>query len=236
MSFDLSSAIDPVSSATDTPNEEAQPVRARRPLRAIRPAAGRGEGPDEADLVAALKANEPGAFDRLVSIYDARLRAIARTYVRDESDVGDVLQEAYLQAFKNIHRFEEHSQLGTWLHRITVNAALMLLRSRRRRREMSIIEDAAEAGPLERLMAASRTAERSLEDAEELEMLHRQTLDDIRDLPAAYRRIVHLRDVEELSNGDTAAKLGITRAAAKSKLLRAHRRLRDLAAQRAREN
>ncbi len=236
MSFDLSSASGLSSFATDSSVTDAPSGPPRRPVRASRREGGPREDPDQAGLVAALKANDPGAFDRLVAIYHERLCAVARTYVRDESDVSDVVQEAYLQAFKHIHRFEENSQLGTWLHRITVNAALMLLRSRRRRRELPIIEDAADAGHLERRMAASRTAQRSLEDAEELETLHRRTLDDIRDLPAVYRRIVHLRDIEELSNGDTAATLGITRAAAKSKLLRAHRRLRALAAQRAREN
>lgn len=236
MSFDLSSASGLSSFATDSSVTDAPSDTPQRPSRAIRREGGRHEDPDQARLVSALKANEPGAFDRLVAVYHERLCAIARTYVRDESDVSDVVQEAYLQAFKHIHRFEEQSQLGTWLHRITVNAALMLLRSRRRRRELPMIEDAAVGGHIERGMAAGRTTERSLEDAEEQEILHRQTLDDIRDLPAAYRRIVHLRDVEELSNGDAAAKLGITRAAAKSKLLRAHRRLRALAAERAREN
>lgn len=245
MSLDLSHGT--LSIATQNPSvtgqsgEDTAPSTDDRGSQPSRRVAGRNDArrpadPEQDSLVRALKANEPGAFDRLVATYHERLCAVARTYVRDEADVSDIVQEAYVQAFKNIDRFEGHAQLGTWLHRITVNAALMLLRARRRRRELPIIEDAAGLMHLERRMAAGRSPATSLEDAEELHAAYRRTIDDIADLPATYRRIVHLRDIEERSNGDVAHDLGITRAAAKSKLLRAHRRLRAIAAARAGQN
>lgn len=235
MSFDLSSSTEystPDASPNPPHREPSSPVRRPQPTRTDLNGLDRRDDTDGADLVRALKANERGAFEQLVAVYHDRLCAVARTYVRDESDVSDVVQEVYLQVFKNIARFEENARLGTWLHRITVNAALMLLRSRRRRREQAMLENTPDAARPARRFQEQRSPASVLEEAEELARLHRQTLQDIQDLPATYRRIVHLRDIEELSNGDAATTLGITRAAAKSKLLRAHRHLRAAAAAR----
>ena len=79
---------------------------------------------DETRLVAALKAGDEWAFETVVRLFSARLLVVARRYVRNEEDARDVLQSAYLSAFRALAQFEGSAQLSTWLHRIVVNTAL----------------------------------------------------------------------------------------------------------------
>src|SRR5262245_53978629 len=93
---------------------------------------------DDKALVEAIRAGEDWAFEALVRTYGGRLLAVARRYTRDEEEARDVVQSAYLNAYRSLASFEGSAQLSTWLHRIVVNAALMRLRSRRRKPEESI--------------------------------------------------------------------------------------------------
>src|SRR5690349_14219077 len=94
----------------------------------------------ESELVGRLRAGDQDAFEELVRIYGGRLLAVARRFVRNDADAQDIVQTAYLSAFRALGRFEGECQLSTWLHRIVVNTALMKLRSRRRKPEQSIDE------------------------------------------------------------------------------------------------
>src|SRR5687767_2639045 len=89
-------------------------------------------------LVAALKAGDEAAFEQVVRIHGPRLLAVARQILGNDSDAEDALQDAFFTAFRAIGSFEGKSRLATWLHRVTVNAALMRLRSRKRKREQPI--------------------------------------------------------------------------------------------------
>ena len=93
---------------------------------------------DEASLVAALRAGDERAFETVVRTYGGRLLSVARRFMRNDEDAQDVVQSAYLSAFRALETFEGTAQLSTWLHRIVVNTALMKLRARRRRPEESI--------------------------------------------------------------------------------------------------
>src|SRR5438552_1595244 len=95
---------------------------------------------DEAALVAGLRRGDNEAFELLVRTFGGRLLAVARRMVRNEEDARDVVQTAYLSAFRGLDTFAGGCQLSTWLHRIVVNAALMKLRSQRRKPEESIEE------------------------------------------------------------------------------------------------
>src|SRR5262245_24166395 len=94
--------------------------------------------PEEADLVAGLRAGEPAAYERLVRDHLPRLLAVTGRILGNEADARDAVQDAFLSAFRAIQSFDGASRVGTWLHRIAVNAALMKLRSRARRPEQSI--------------------------------------------------------------------------------------------------
>ena len=89
---------------------------------------------DEASLIARLRSGDEEAFELMVRTFGGRLLAVARRFVRNEEDARDVVQSAYLSAFRALETFEGACQLSTWLHRIVVNTALMRLRSQRRER------------------------------------------------------------------------------------------------------
>src|SRR5262245_42319578 len=93
---------------------------------------------DDDTLLKALKGGEEWAFEAMVRLHGSRLLAVARRFTRNEHDAQDILQSAYLSAFRAVRDFEGACQLSTWLHRIVVNAALMRIRSRRRKPEESI--------------------------------------------------------------------------------------------------
>src|SRR5712692_5755167 len=93
---------------------------------------------DETAIVARMQAGDDDAFAVCVRAYCTRLLLVARRIVANEEDAQDVLQDAFLSAFKQIDRFEGRASLGTWLHRIVVNAALVRLRTRQRHPEQSI--------------------------------------------------------------------------------------------------
>lgn len=96
---------------------------------------GSSPATDDAALLVGLRAGEPAAFETLVRRESPRLLAVSRRFLRDEEDARDAVQEAFLSAFKSLSEFEGGSQIGTWLHRIAVNACLMKLRTRKRRPE-----------------------------------------------------------------------------------------------------
>src|SRR5262245_37075879 len=93
---------------------------------------------DEAALVARLRAGDETAYEFVVRTYGRRLLTLARRILGSEEDARDAVQEAFLNAFRSLNRFEGGSRFSTWLHRIAVNAALMKLRTRRRKPEQSL--------------------------------------------------------------------------------------------------
>ena len=190
--------------------------------------AGGSEVADESVLLEALRAGEDWAFEAVVRIYGGRLLAVARRFTRNDDDARDVLQSAYLSAFRSLKRFEGASQLSTWLHRIVVNAALMRLRSRRRKPEESIesllpsfLDDGHH---VERFTEWTTPADQLVEREETREFVR----GCIAQLPGNYREVLVLRDIEEMPTSDVAALLGITSTAVKVRLHRARQALTTL--------
>ncbi|MCB9848212.1 MAG: sigma-70 family RNA polymerase sigma factor [Phycisphaeraceae bacterium] len=155
--------------------------------------------------------------------------AVARRMLGNEEDANDAVQDAFLSAFKAIDRFEGNSQLGTWLHRITVNAALMKLRSRKRLRKEVAIESLLptfrndghpDAAPTSWTITSDEIAER--------DESKRRIRELIESLPADYRDVVLLRDIEELDTRQTAQILDISDSAVKTRLHRARQALKAL--------
>jgi RNA polymerase sigma-70 factor (ECF subfamily) len=183
---------------------------------------------DEGALVAALKRGDDAAFETLVRVYSPRLLAVARRLLRDEDAARDALQSAYLSAFRAIGAFEGSAQLGTWLHRIVVNEALMRLRSRKRRPEEPI-EDllpafANDGHHIERYSEWSTPADQLLQNADTRAIVRRC----IGQLPERYRSVLMLREIEELSTQETADALELTTTAVKVRLHRARQALATL--------
>lgn len=183
---------------------------------------------EESAWVAALQRGEDAAFETLVRVYGGRMLAVAKRFLNDESDAADAVQDAFISAHKSIGRFDGRSQLGTWLHRITVNASLMKLRSRKRRQERSI-EELLPRFKQDGHQAVSSKPWRDVEpDKEASDAVRRLVRGKINELPEQYRTILLLRDIEGLDTESTGAALGMTVAAVKTRLHRARQALRAL--------
>lgn len=182
--------------------------------------------PPDADLVRRLKAGDEDAYAEVVRTMGGRLLTVARRFLHDEDLARDAVQDAFLSAFRGIQTFDGSAQLATWLHRIVVNAALMKLRTRRRKPEQSIEEMLpvfAENGH-----HASRPVVAWTASAEEA-LLRGETRARVRAaiaaLPESYRTVLLLRDVEERSTREAADLLGISANAVKLRLHRARQAL-----------
>ena len=182
----------------------------------------------EAALLARLRAGEDDAFEELVRHNAGRLLAVARRYLKSEEDAQDAVQETFLSAFRSIDRFEGGSRLSTWLHRIAVNAALMKLRTRRRKPEESI-EDLLprflEDGHPVRPAIPWRPLSDEILGQKQTRALVQASIDR---LPESYRHVLLLRDIEEFDTEETAQILGISANAVKTRLHRARQALRGL--------
>jgi RNA polymerase sigma-70 factor, ECF subfamily len=183
---------------------------------------------DESVLVAALKAGDAAAFEQVVRLYGGRLLLVARQILASDHDAQDALQDALLTAYRSISTFEGKSRLSTWLHRVTVNAALMRLRSRRRKREQSLDDllptfkadgHQEHPGP-----AWNQTALAGIEQ-QETQAAIRACIDQ---LPDDYRTVILLRDLQELDTATVAELLGISEGNVKVRLHRARQALRTL--------
>jgi RNA polymerase sigma-70 factor (ECF subfamily) len=183
---------------------------------------------DEAILVTRLRGGDDQAFEDLVRTFGGRLMAVARRFVRNDEDAQDIVQSAYLSAFRALGQFEGNCQLSTWLHRIVVNTALMKLRSKKRKPEESI-EDLLPAfledGHHVEQFSDWNTPADALIERNETRATVRACIDQ---LPDNYRTVLLLRDIEERSTQEVADLLSMTPTAVKVRLHRARQALSTL--------
>jgi len=180
---------------------------------------------DELALVEAAKAGDDAAFEELVRRYDRNVFRIAQHITQNREDAEDVVQDAFVKAYTNLKQFQGQSKFYTWLVRIAVNEALMKLRRRRPERTVSLDEDVkTEDDSVPREVADwSPNPEQQYTQAELRDILDRT----IHGLPATFRTVFVLRDVEGLSTEETADALNLSIPAVKSRLLRARLQLRE---------
>lgn len=178
-------------------------------------------------LAARAAAGDDRAFEALVERYEGRVYRLA-CRLTSETDAPDVLQEAFLQAYRHLSSFRGESRFGTWLYRIATNAALMLRRARARRPSESLetyLPRFDEHG-----VHAATPAELQIAACAD-QLLDRQLLADraraaIARLPDLYRDAFVLRDLEEMSTADVAGVLGVEPAAVRQRVHRARLMLR----------
>jgi RNA polymerase sigma-70 factor (ECF subfamily) len=171
-----------------------------------------------ADLVALAKEGDREAFDELVRRTYAETYTLAYRLTGDEEDARDVVQEAYLRAFRGLKRFRGDAQFTTWMYRITANCASTFLGKRGKHRHEELNDDLS----LED-MSPNSNPEFQLEASASRDRLQ----DALRRLPPRLRSVVVLRDVYDLPHESIAAELGISESAAKVRLHRARRKLRE---------
>ena len=182
-----------------------------------------GSNPPTSDEIAEPGRRGPGgdrgAFDALVRHTYLETYTLAYRLTGDEEDARDVVQESYLRAYRGLRRFRGDAQFSTWLYRITANCASTHLGRRARHRHDELddeLPDATWRGTVGSRAGASTTwpcASASRGRCGEL--------------PPRLRAVVVLRDVYDLPHEAIAAELGISVSAAKVRLHRARRRLRE---------
>jgi RNA polymerase sigma-70 factor (ECF subfamily) len=165
--------------------------------------------------------------EHVCQAHGPRVYSLARRMVGQEADAEDVAQEVLLQVVRKLGSFRGEAELSTWLHRVTVNAALLHRRRRSRRAECAVgsppdllHHGCANAGPA-RFRAAPPEQEAIRREA-------RQIIDRaLAGLPPIYREVFVLADVERLSNAEVGHQLGLRLPAVKSRLRRARLLMRD---------
>jgi RNA polymerase sigma-70 factor (ECF subfamily) len=168
----------------------------------------------------------PLSAEQVYHDYAPRVYNVARKMVRTDVDAEDVTQDVLLQVVRSLPSFRGESAFPTWLHRVTVNAAL----AHRRRR--AVREDARVADPMNRLLEASGADApgRRWMRGPDVPLVDRETArligDAVDGLPEMYRRVFVLADLEGLPNAAVAAALGLSLPAVKSRLHRARHLLR----------
>lgn len=175
-------------------------------------------------LLKAARSGESKAFEQLCAPVKPRMYQTLHRITKNHEDAEDALQESFLSAYLNLHRFDGRSSFSTWLTRIGINAALMTLRKKRTHRELPI------DGPGE---TGERTAYFEAPDhgpnpeewfaRQEREALVR---DAMRSLRPTIRKALELGQMQEKSMRETAQMLGISVAAAKARLFHARTALR----------
>lgn len=174
-------------------------------------------------LVKLAQEGDDAAFAELVRRHQSACSKLAFSILRVKQDAEDEVQNAIWKAFRHIRQFQSDAKFSTWLTRIVVNQCLMQLRKAKRAR-LFYIDDfqvGEEPGTLE-LRDTHDGPEQKLGREEVAVALH----NEIRRIPPLLRNVFLLREVQRLPMTDVAERLGISVAAAKSRLLRARAELR----------
>ena len=186
----------------------------------------------ERALVQQLQNHDAAAFESLMERYAGRVYRLAHGITRDTMAAEEVVQDVFLKLFSAIETFEGRSTLGTWIYRITTNVALNKRRGKRREVEIALEDVLPTFKP-----DGHRDGDRAFVLADwsaspEVQTLTDETCRRVRQaidrLPDTYRTVLLLRDVEELSNEETASALGESVASVKSRLHRARMALREM--------
>ncbi len=193
-------------------------------------AAAAAEPPARADaeVVQRARSGDREAFRILVERYQGRAYGLALRVLRDEEQARDVVQDAFLKAYGSLDRFEGRSGFYTWLYRIVMNLCLDAKRRDRSGQQVEWTEQVVHGGAAEAALAAADDPQEpdpaaALERSELREQLTRA----IEGLPEDARRIIELREIDDLSYQEIAECLGVPKGTVMSRLHYARRRLRE---------
>jgi len=177
----------------------------------------------EVTLVLAARNGDPHAFEILVERYQRRILAVARRFTRNREDAEDIAQRSFQKAFIHLHKFEGKSCFSTWLTRIAINEALMLLRRGRGLREVSINDlSRNEETAIGLEMPDSRAGPESAFLQNERNRILSEALDE---LTPGIRTAIQLRELRELSTKEAARVMGLSVSAVKARVFNGRRKL-----------
>ena len=169
----------------------------------------------DAEVVRRIRAGETGLYEILMRRHNQRVYRTIRAVLKDESEVEDAMQQAYINAFRHLHQFEERAKFSTWLTRIALNEAFHRRKSWQndRKDDQSVMDTITSPAADPERQAYSEELRRVLESA-------------VDTLPDGYRAVFMLRDVEGLSTAEAAEGLGLSDEAVKTRLHRARAMIR----------
>lgn len=171
---------------------------------------------DEA-VVDRVRGGDTALYEILMRRHNQRLYRTIRAILRDDRDVEDVMQQAYIDAYQHLDQFRGTAKFSTWLTRIAVNRAI---RNARRGFDIAASDDTA---------ALERTAAPDIDPEHEMYGHELNTVLEslIEQLPDPFRVVLVMREVEQLSTAETAECLGINEETVKTRLHRAKRMMRE---------
>ncbi len=174
-------------------------------------------------LTTGLAARDHAEFERLMRQHNGRLFRVARAILKDDGEAEDAVQDGYLEAYRHLSDFRGQSTLATWLTRIVINQALMRLRRQRREGVVVPFESGVADGPAAAAAVSGESPADRMRRAEIRRLLERR----IDELPAAFRTVFVMREVEDMTVDETAACLGIPPATVRTRVFRARALLRE---------
>jgi RNA polymerase sigma-70 factor (ECF subfamily) len=169
-------------------------------------------------LVVRVQQGDKKAFDLLVLKYQLRLSKLVSRFLRNQSDVPDVVQEAFIKAYRALPNFRGESAFYTWLYRIAINTAKnhLVAQSRKSPANSIDVQDAEDYGASEWLKEFASPEREAL--ASELEATIHQAMGD---LPSDLREAITLREIEGLSYEDIASVMDCPIGTVRSRIFRA---------------
>jgi RNA polymerase sigma-70 factor (ECF subfamily) len=175
----------------------------------------------DVELVELSRQGDGDAFGELLSRHYQKCANLAGFILRDRTGASDEVQKACWKAFEHLDQYRGTSEFYTWLSRIVINECRMVLRVNRRAPFIYLDGSGRVEAPL-RLLAATEDPEHGLIERQMADVIRRE----VRHLPTVLRNVMLLRDVEGLTVAEVAERLGVTVAAAKSRLVRARHEVR----------
>lgn len=197
----------------------AEPLNESQEIETARSAA------DLADawLVARARAGEPEAFEQLMRRHNQRVYRVVRSVLRDEAEIEDVIQQAYVSAFTHLDQFEGIAAWSTWLCRIAINEALARCRHRGRFVSYDALMDGGRTSEHAAWLRADGADPERQAAEREMTALVEAAVDR---LPDIYRSVLVMREIEGMSTNETAAILDVAEDVVKTRLHRARTALR----------
>lgn len=181
----------------------------------------------DAQLLERIRRDDPGAFEAFVDRYGDRVYRFGLRVCGHREDAKDVLQETLIQSYKALRNLEHPEALRSWLYRVASNACLMMRRKGKHEpeRELSLAELApgADDGPVAEIPDPGELPDAQLERARWQALVQ----EAVGDLPAHYRIVLVMRDMEQLSTQEVADALGLDISAVKMRLHRARLKVRQ---------
>jgi RNA polymerase sigma-70 factor (ECF subfamily) len=179
--------------------------------------------PSDEEIAQRVRAGETMLFEVLMRRHNQRLYRTIRSLLKDEAEIEDAMQQAYIQAFTHLDQFEGGAQFSTWLTRIALNEALQRLRQRHRWVALDGGDHAAQEDGMNLLQKSEPSPEQQA-FGRELARLLETTVDE---LPELYRTVFILREVERMSTSEAAEVLSVSEDVEKKRLHRAKAVIRE---------